>query len=124
MRGAERRLYARIERRESLLIRRTNDTPPEEATLARGLSVDVSAEGLCIDTALHVRPGDDVDVWVAWSPNGKKYLLAGEVRWCAPSAEGQQALGVVVNAAPSTDYLDWRQLFTDRLKLVGHEGDE
>jgi hypothetical protein len=122
MSGSERRLFPRLMRKESLLLRRKAETPPEEATLARGQSVDVSADGLCIETPLEVRPGDGVDVWVAWSPNGRKYLLAGEVRWSAPAASGH-AVGVAVTETPATDFVDWRGLFTSRLRLVEPGGE-
>jgi len=125
MQPENRRTDHRHEREEPLLLRRrAHDQPDDdEPTLVRGTSSDVSAGGLRLTAPLRAAPGEALELWVSWTPNGRKYLLAAHVRWCS-HMPGNAQLGVALTESPGTDYLDWRSLFHSQLRLVRSEGDD
>jgi hypothetical protein len=125
MNNDDRRSDARHDRAEPLLLRRQGDPEhgDDEPTLVRGTTSDVSAGGLRLSAPMKALPGEPLDVWISWTPNGRKYLLAGHVRWCSHMPNDTQ-LGVALTESPGTDYLDWRGLFQTQLRLVGSEGGE
>lgn len=122
MQQDDRRTDPRHEREEALLLRRRahDERADDDPTLVRGTSSDVSAGGMRLSAPLHAAPGEALELWVSWTPNGRKYLLAAHVRWCA-HRPGNTQLGVALTESPGTDYLDWRGLFQSQLRLVRSE---
>jgi hypothetical protein len=125
MEPENRRSHVRLEREEALLVRRhpRGQSADEDPTLVRGTSTDVSAGGLRLSAPVRADPGEALDLWVSWTPNGRKYLLAAHVRWCS-HMPGHTQLGVALTESPGTDYLDWRGLFESQLRLVRSEGED
>ncbi len=120
-----RRADARHAQEEPLLLRRRprEEHLDEDPTLVRGTSNDVSAGGLSLSAPFAAAHGDALDLWISWTPNGRKYLLAGHVRWCS-QLPGHAQLGVALTESPGTDYLDWQSLFRSQMRLVRSEGED
>ena len=70
---------------------------------------DVSYGGLCITSETRIPEGAKLDLWVENTVRPGKYFLTSDVRWVAPLADSRCALGLELQASPTTDIDLWRQ---------------
>lgn len=120
---SDRRRHLRLTRDDPVHVKiMASSVAPElvDVTL-RCSTLDVSASGIKLESAVHVPEFSEIEIWVDVSASAQKYFLHGLVKWAAPSAQGgnQFEIGVQLLNMPFTDYLSWVGLF-DGLESVSH----
>ena len=74
-------------------------------------ALDVSANGIRIQTATPIPTGCHLDLWVDNSAGPGKFFLSSEVRWARIQDDSCEA-GVLLHDGAATDIAEWRQLQT------------
>lgn len=107
---AERRIEQRQPREDRLFAQVTSCS---EADLVGATfschTQDVSTGGLCITTDEFIPEGAKLDLWIENSRRPGKYFLTGDVRWSVTIEGARCAMGLELQASPTTDIETWRR---------------
>ena len=119
---SDRRRHLRLTRDDPVHVKiMASSVAPElvDVTL-RCSTLDVSASGIKLESAVQVPEFSEIEIWVDVSASAQKYFLHGLVKWSAPSVQANQfEIGVQLLNMPFSDYLSWVSLF-DGLESVSH----
>ncbi len=106
----QRREYRRISRDRLFLQVIDSDNRDLIGTTISGHALDVSANGLRMQSDVQVPVGSKLDLWVDISSRPGKFFLTSEVRWNSEETLGEFHLGVQLIEGPATDIEEWRNL--------------
>lgn len=83
----------------------------QPALVLHATTRDVSAHGFNAGSNLALPIGSLLDVLIELRDNQPAFLLAAEVRWCRPHADGGFSIGFAVVDASGSDYQAWQRGF-------------
>lgn len=112
----ERRRATRIPRRESVSIELMlpSPEPSQGPEVVATETLDVSATGIRVTLGKVLDSGYILDFCVDLHDNPRRFLLAGETRWCQFNSEsGRYEVGILIHDAEGTDSDQWFALFAD-----------
>ncbi len=119
---SDRRRHLRLTRDDPVHVKimASNVAPELVDVTLRCSTLDVSASGIKLESAVQVPEFSEIEIWVDVSASAQKYFLHGLVKWSAPSVQANQfEIGVQLLNMPFSDYLSWVSLF-DGLESVSH----
>ena len=110
----DRRQHVRQPRDERVVVQivsSTRDTLPP-GTVVRCSTKDVSSQGIRIQVERQLPEGFLLELWIEISNPARKFLLAGEVKWCQELDEGTRYLiGVEIKEGETEDFKLWQEAF-------------
>ena len=90
----------------------SSETPGLLGTNLPGSAVDVSASGLRLSLNKEVPINSNLDIWVTFKDDFKKFFLSSKVRWCRQvddSATYQAGISLHERTDIKTDLSDWKK---------------
>ena len=109
----DRRQHARQPRDERVVVQIISshrDTLPP-GTVVRCSTKDVSSQGIRIQVERQLPEGFLLELWVEISNPARKFLLAGEVKWCQELDEGKRYLiGIELKEGETEDFKLWQEV--------------
>ena len=90
----------------------SSETPGLLGTNLPGSAVDVSASGLRLSLYKEVPINSNLDIWVTFKDDFKKFFLSSKVRWCRQvddSATYQAGISLHERTDIKTDLSDWKK---------------
>jgi len=74
---------------------------------------DISKDGLKIRAEYPFIIGAILELLISFESGGYKFLLTGQVKWNQISEQGESTAGFELIEAEHSDYLVWRNMFSD-----------